>query len=354
MTSSAVSQRVGDLVFLRIRCGRIPVLFFGLVAVLLLTAGCFFDKSGKDTNTPAAPQVGVVDVDRAVQSHPQYQQLLTLQQQYNALAAKLEAARSAAAGSEKGGSPMTGADQPASMPDAAVNDGLHAALEQEFQAKMTGKQTELNAALKAKAAALHAALNTELQEYTAALDKEYQPNIFDIQLKLKTVRLSETEMTSLQSELDRLQNEKSGKIAEKERQLAARFEQQMAPEQTAAGQQLDQYARQLQDEMAQKANAQSADIMSRNQPASLPSAPVQIPSSSGTGNEDEQLLAAKQREVENLRQVILDDIRDKAGKVAAERGLEAVFANVSVNASAVDITDAVIASFTSAAVRLQG
>lgn len=348
MTSSAVSQKVGDLVFSSIIRSKILVPFLGLVTVSLLAAGCF-NKPGKDTNTPVVPQIGVVDTQKAVQSHPKYQQLISLQQEYNALAAKLEAAN-AHAPAGNGGSP-----QPADSGQteaAKINNGVNTALEQEFNTKIAAKQAELHAALDAKVAAMRESLNGELKNYSDEVDKEYQPKIFDIQLKLKTVQVSKEEMTSLQNELSRLQNERAGKIAAKEQELAKRMDQQMAPEQTKAEQQLQQYAKQLNDELAKKAAAQSNEILSRNQTAAQPSA--QAPTApSGIRNDDEQQLVMKQHEIDALRQFILDDIRDKAGKVAAERGLEAVLADVTVNASATDITNAVIAEFAPANTRLQ-
>lgn len=344
VTSSAVSQKVGDLVFSSIRRSKILVPFLGFITVSLLAAGCF-NKSGKDTNTPVVPQIGVVDVNKALKSHPKYQELITLQQEYNALAAKLEAAHSLAGDSSS--TEMPGLAQP-EAPE--INSGVNTALEQEFKTKMAGKQAELHDALNAKEAQLRESLKTELKDYSDAVDKEYGPKIFDIQLKLKTVQVSKEEMTSLQSELDRLQNERAGKIADKKRQLAAQMDRQMAAEQAAAEQQLKQYSEQLNNEMAQKSAAASNEIMSRNQPPSQPPVQAQVPA--GNRDEDEQRLAMKQHEIDALRQFILDDIRDKAGKVAAERGIETVLANVAVNASATDITDAVIASFAPAAARL--
>jgi len=41
----------------------------------------------------------------------------------------------------------------------------------------------------------------------------------------------------------------------------------------------------------------------------------------------------------------MNDIRDKAAKIAAERGLETVLTGHAVNINAVDVTDAVIAAF---------
>ena len=44
-----------------------------------------------------------------------------------------------------------------------------------------------------------------------------------------------------------------------------------------------------------------------------------------------------------LQDSIIENIKDKTGKVAVDRGFEAVLTNALVNVSGVDITDAVIA-----------
>lgn len=309
-------------------------LFF-LVSVALVTSGCSFWKS-QDTKPPA-PQVGIIDMNKAIKAHPRYNEAAMLEKQYNALAAKVQAGTSLPQPVEQAAPDMTN-----------VADGINAALEQEFNAKMADKKAELNAGLKAKAEEFHSKLSADLAAYREEIDKIYQPQIFSLQLKLKTVQLTNEEMASLQTELERLQNERKTKLASKEQELDKKLDAMMAPEQAAVEQQLSAYARQLHNELSQKGAAQTAEIASRNQP------PVSSQSSQADLSSLEQQLTAKQREIQSLQQFIIEDIRSKAAKTAAERGLEAVLAKAKVNISAVDITDAVISSFSSSNnIRLQ-
>lgn len=328
---------MGDLVF-QSKNSKI----LGLLAILVLLAVLVVAypkwKTKEDTNNPVTPQplVGVIDMNKAIKAHPKYQQLVALQQQYNSIAAKAEAeARTPTVNPSQDYSTVI--DAP-----AGYNAGIGAALEQEYNAKIADKKAQLDAALAAKADKAHQNLSAELKSYSDELDKTYQPQIFSIQLKIKTVQLTKEEMAALQTELDKLQNERAAKLAAKEHELAARMEQIMAPEKASAEQQLEAYAKQLHQELSAKGDAKNAEIAARNQQP-VPAAPQQSVASGQSGAE--QQLAMKKQEIDALTQLIIDDIRDKAAKVAVGQGLDTVLTNIKVNVSAVDITNAVIGEF---------
>ncbi len=214
-----------------------------------------------------------------------------------------------------------------------VDAGLNTALGQEFKAKMDAKQAELTAGLRTKADQLRSDLTAELKTYSDEVDKEYQPQIFSLQLKLKTVRLDKEEMAALQSQLDTLQKERTTKLSAKEQEQAARMDAVMAPEQAAAEQQMKAYSQQLNTELSQKAAAKTAEITARN----ITQQPQPADSSV------EQQLTAKRQEIDALEQAIVQDVTDKVGKIASEKGIDTVITGVAVNVNATDITDLVIA-----------
>lgn len=301
-----------------------------VLLVLVAATGCFNKTAQQDTAAPAG--IGVIDLNKAVEVHPKYQQLLTLKKELNTIVAQAEVEQQQAAAKAK---PQAGGLLP---PDGAA---LNTALEQEFKEKMAAKQAELQQTLAAKAGDLHSKLETELKEYSSEVDQEYQPQIFNLQLKLKTVQLSQEELTALQAEVQKLQQIRSEKLAIKEKELSERMNASLAPEQAAAEQQLAAYAKELQAELAQKAAAASAEIAARNQ-ASLDSL---APDPGAVTGQLAQQAGMKRQEIQVLEEFILQDVRDKAAKIAAERQLDSVIANVQVNVSAMDITEAVIAEF---------
>lgn len=301
-----------------------------VLLVLVAATGCFNKSAQQDTAAPAG--IGVIDLNKAVEVHPKYQQLLTLKKELNTIVAQAEVEQQQAAAKAK---PQAGG---LLAPDGAA---LNTALEQEFKEKMAAKQTELQQTLAAKAADLHSKLGTELKEYSSEVDQEYQPQIFNLQLKLKTVQLNQEELTALQAEVQQLQQMRSEKLAVKEKELSERMNASLAPEQAAAEQQLAAYAKELQAELAQKAAAASAEIAARNQ-TSLDSL---APDPGAVTGQLAQQAGMKRQEIQVLEEFILQDVRDKAAKIAAERQLDSVIANVRVNVSAMDITEAVIAEF---------
>ena len=303
-----------------------------MLVFALFIAGC--GTKAEDTTTPApapAPQVGIIDMNKAIKAHPQYNQLMTLGQQADTMVAQFEAQQLAAA--------RTAPAPAAPIPDMSQNQvaELHKASEQEFNAKMSAKQDELSPRITAKADAARQTLSAEMKAYNDQLDKEYQPQIFNLQLKLKTVQLNKEEAAAQQAELEKIQAKRSEALGLKQKQLNARMDELIAPEKAAVDEQLATYSKDLDAQISKQAAAKQAEIVARGQQQQIPIAPT----NQATSGMPEQL-AMKKQEFEALQGSILANITEKTAKVATENGYEAVLTNVAVNVSAVDITTQVI------------
>lgn len=317
--------RKGGLVF--IQRANIP-LFVLMVFVVAFTAGCF-NKPAKDTNISPV-STGVIDIAKAVQAHPKYQQLTSLKQQLNMIIAQAQAKQQSV-------------PSPLLVNPTQDNAALNTALEQEYKEKISAKQSELHQGLVVKADQIHNQLAAELKEYTSELDKEYQPQIFSLQLKLKTLQLSKEEMAAMQAELEKLQQTRSEKLAAREKQLAEQMNRIMDPEQVAVEKELAAYSQQLNSQLAKKAADKGAEIEARNNSAA---ANTNLANAIADNmHELEQQAGMKRQEISILEQAIIQDVRDKSAKVAAERQMDTIITNVQVNINAVDITQAVIAEF---------
>lgn len=300
-----------------------PVRF---LAVLLLStvllAGC--SRSTPETKPPEAPQLGIISVDKAVQSHPKYQEWQNNKQQ----AATIKEQLAATAG--KG----------IAQSQAAINlpgnmaASIQSAVEQEFKVKIAAKQQELQARLLEQAGKKRQELSAQLEAYAGELNQQYQPQLFNLQLKLQTVRMDEQQATALKQEINAVKAEQAAKLSAKEQEMAQQMEAALAPEKAAMEQELAAYAAQLNRELDNKLSAQTAELSAKlTQPAAAPSA---------ADSSLQQQLGMKQQEIKVLEEFILNDIRDKTAKIAVERGLEAVLTGQQVNVRAVDLTDAVI------------
>lgn len=299
-------------------CARL--LLVAAVTASLVIAGCGSQQA--KTNPPAQSQIGLIVMEKAIKAHPKYADVQRLQKDYAALAARIDAeqAQSLAAG--------------AGLPPAASPAGLEQAAAKEFAARMAAKEAEVKTRLQAAADQVSRGMGAELDAYARELDQEYQPQIFSLQLKLKTVQLSKEEAAPLQTEMDRLQKERAAKISARQQELLAKNDAVMKGKQSEAEQELTAYAQSLNGELAGKLAGRQAEMANR----------IAQPGTTG-GPAAVEKLAATERGIVALQEAIITDIRDKAAKVAVQSGLDTVLTEVKVNVTATDITDAVIAEF---------
>lgn len=294
-------------------CVRIA--FVAVAFASLVVAGC---GSQQAKTTPAPPpaqsKIGVIDMDKAIKAHPRYADVVRMQQEYAALTANV--------GADRG------------MPSAVDPSGLEQAAAKEFDARMAAKDAAIKTRLQAAVDQINQDIKTELDAYAAELDKDYQPQLFNLQLKLKTVQLSKEDGAAVQVEVDKLQQERAGKIAARHEELMKKADATMNAKQGEREQELAAYARTLNAELASKVAGQQAEATGR----------LTAPGQTGGGAAADKLAAAD-RDIASLQDFIIIDITDKVAKVAAEKGLDTVLAGVRVNVSATDITDAVIAEF---------
>lgn len=291
-----------------------------VVAVVssLAIAGCG-SQQAKTANPPAKTSFGVIDMEQVVKAHPKYGEVQRLQKDHAALAARIEAERAQGLSS-------------ANLPGVGSAAGLEQAAAKEFEARMAAREAELRTRLDAAADQARRDAAAALDAYVADVDKEYQPQLFSLQLKLKTLQLSKEEGAAIQAEVERLQKERAAKIAARQKELDDKSAAVMKAKQAEAEQEMAAYARMLQSELASQVAGKQAEMANRlNAPA--------VPDGSA------EKLAAAARDVAALQDFIIADIKDKAGKVAVEKGLDTVLSDVRINVSAVDITAAVIAEF---------
>lgn len=299
-------------------CARL--LLVAVVTASLVIAGCGSQQA--KTTPPAQSKIGLINMEKAIKAHPKYADVQRLQKDYAALAARIDAEQA------------QGLATAAGLPAAGTPAGLEQAAAKEFEARMAAKEAEAKTRLQAAADQASRDMATELDAYARELDQEYQPQLFSIQLKLKTVQLSKEEAAPLQAEMDKLQKERAAKISARQQELLTKTDAIMKGKQSEAEKELAAYAQTLNSELTGKLADRQAEIAARIAP----------PGTTG-GTAASEKLAATGRDIAALQEAIILDIRDKAAKVAVQSDLDTVLAEVKVNVSATDITDAVIAEF---------
>lgn len=300
-----------------------------LILSVVLFAGCSRSKT-PETKPPEVPQVGVINMDKAINAHPRYQEWQKLKQQAATLQQQLTGQATQASDASV---------PPAVDLQSSAANGLQAAAAQEFNAKMAAKQQELQAKLAEKAKKIQGELADELKAYAQELDTEYQSRIFNQQLKLQTVHMDEKEAAEAKKTLDALKAEQANKLSAKEKELGQSVDVLLAPEKAAIEQELAAYANKVNAELNVQTANQTAALSAKIAQSGIP------PATTAANPQLMQQLDMKQQEINALEEYILNDIRDKTAKVAIERHLDTVLTGYQVNVTAVDITDAVIAAF---------
>lgn len=295
-----------------------------ILTALVLASGCS-KQPAQETKPSVVNSFGIIDMQKATEAHPRYPEVAGLQRQLNTLIAQINQQQS---------SLRAGTGALASVESAAAA-GMQKTLEREFQIRMTAKQEELNARLEKSAMQFRRTLMDEMKMFEEIVDQEIEPQLMNLQLKMRTLQLTQEEKAVLQQNFDKLQRERSERLRLREQELHGKLEAWLAPQKKTAEQELSAFAQQLQLELAQKEAAQKEQFAARALP----------PLTAGNGNLPELQMQAdrKQQEIAGLKEEILRDIRDKTAKVAISLQLDVVLANILVNSSAVDITGNVIA-----------
>lgn len=298
------------------------------LGALLLLSSC----ASKTATEPVQPglKLAVIDMDKALQSHPKYQERSALQKELNTLLANQQVLAEQAA--------QTTIDE--KVPDQAPLDITTGPdqQQQQYQAKMAAKHAELNAHFDEEYAALRKQSSDEYDAYSAALDKEYQPAIFDLQLKLKTLQLSKEEGQALQDKLEKLRQEKSDQLAARQQLLSTALTAKLAELQQQSTAEMDRYGQQVTAELVPVSPPVTPTAADRS---------VQEPPAKPSGLSPDELQAINRlkAKIAALDDFMIQDIENQCGKIALAKGYELVVTNVTANISADDITAEVISQF---------
>lgn len=301
-----------------------------MIAAVLVMTGCAGKKQPQpDTKAPVTEaKMGIIDMNKIVKEHPRYNEYQALQLQINALMYQMEAKAQMA-------SPDLMANQLSEVHEAQTAEGLRVNQEIEQNIKVSQKQAELQAGFDKKRAQAEQGLKAELEAYSNELDKNYELPIFNLKLKLKAATLSQSEAAAVNAEIEKLDSERKEKFAAKQAALITQLNQSLSAEYDSLVAELRAYQAQVASENPAQTNKPAAPIAANNP----------LPASSDTESQvkiREQLAGLQQKQA-LLEQQIVEDIRNKAGQIAVEKGLATVVIDIKVNVRALDITDLVIA-----------
>lgn len=272
--------------------------------------------------------IGIVDMRKALKSHPKYEAVTDLKSQRSAEAMALEAASRYTVGSG-----VSAAIDP--------TDGLTDALLQKRDQLIRGKYDEANKRLQEHEQKLREQYEALHRDKIKAVDDQYLPEIFNLQLKLDTLQLTPEAAQNIHQQILKLRAEQSEQLNSIHNLYRQDISQEMQKIQETELQSINEYVARLDSELQEEAKTRRQQIVDRNQSAG-----------EAVTNGDDASIKASQERIDQLTEQIaagekeiFDDIRDAAAKIATEKNIAAVITNVDINITAIDITDEIIKQF---------
>lgn len=301
----------------------------GAICIVLCVALAFF--LGRDKSPAAAPQeqapvYAYADLEHVVMSHPRYSEYHHLELEYNAMVAQYQF--------EQWHYSNMAAQEGQSAAAFAVTDSLGTqALDQELKAKIALKENELNNDLKQR----YEKLVQEKKKTQPVISGADSLKIVNLQLKLKTLAMSKSERQATEEQLQALLR---GSSADQKvtNETAEAIAAEMAPYKEKAQKELQDYATQVKAELEQR-QAESRQNMLVQQQALIGNRPEPTV----WNKEWKDKLDAKEKEMNLVKDDIMDDIRAKAAVVAEEQGIDVIFCDYEAVGTAIDVTDDIIA-----------
>lgn len=287
-----------------------------IVIIAMLVSACGSKVSNE--------KIAVVDWDKVLAAHPKAEQLKQMKNAYDSL---LFSRRQQA---ETGKNQMAGLARLQNIKQKSQQSFLDA----DFTTKMAERDT-------VEQESLQKAYNQAVQEAQTAvagdeqtLEEGFSLRLFNLRLRLETVRLLPAEKEKLLQELEQVQSERSAARAKLQSKKAALVRERMASEQAAKEARMQAFAEELKGQMqGQFTNNLQQDTVSF---AQAPAAFADLLASV------DKELDTRQQAVETLQASMKQDIEGLVMKLAKERGYTIVFHKYKANIKADDLTQELI------------
>ena len=285
------------------------------------------------SKTGSGEKIAVVHWEKVLQEHPQHARLQKLKDEYNLLLDKRREQE------------IVGKTQMSSLAKLhqLKRNSKQNFLSADFFARMMEKQAAEQEKLKQLSGQFADQVDKELAEEEKKLDEHYKLRLFNLRLKLDTVRMLPEERSRVEAELKTLKAAR-----DRDRMLLMEHKmglvnQRMQPHVEAMQQRLDAYACQLQGQMMEEMKKGTDDPLLKKAPGALKEL---------LGTIDEEL-DKRQQGIETLETSIKKDTESIVIKLAKERGYSIIFHKYRTNVSADDVTGDVISGLKKLAARAE-
>lgn len=294
-----------------------------LLAGLLLLSGCGFSRWQLPFRQDK-PRFAVVDWDRLVEQHPKYKEWQRRKEQLETAKWLRERQK------ENGQQQLALLGQMKKVREAGKGQFQSA----QWSAQVAERRAQEQDLLRKKRAALEEEAESRVKADRDAVEEKYRIPLFNLRLKLSSVKMSDEAQKALLQEqqelLDKRQKDRADVEAEKEQWL----QQQMAADVAASQARLQAFSKELAGQVVQE---QTGLSLTGKTPQNQEGQP-----------ELDKLLQSMDKEIQQqedkekqMREEIDSDILSAIKKVNLSRKYTLIFRNPRANISADDITDEV-------------
>lgn len=290
------------------------------------------------TSTSNAPKIGYVNMENIVKLNPSYQQYKKLEQEYQAMEAQYT--------NEQKDLTFKAEEQAKSLQMLNNDQEITNQLNIELVSRIKAKEQELNMELQKQRIALINKYRGEIK----TTPNEADLRIVNLQLELSAAAepiaytedqkaIISAERAAKEKELKELLAQRGDSVQGNLNDLEQKVDSELAPLRAQGQQELEAYAASVQKELM----ARRDQMMKAKAEAIMAS--INLPKPADWNSAWNSKLSAKKSEMDALHDAIVEDVRMRAAVVAQEKGLDLILVNKVASTDAVDVTDAIIASY---------
>lgn len=313
----------------------------GIVVIVALLLGLFIHNRLDDKKTaeaPNMPKIGIVKMENVIKFNPSYDEYMKAKKELEELDAQYK--------SEQQSLTVKSQEQALALQSLGSDKEITDLLNTELISKVKAKEQELNIAYEKQRIALinkyRGQVKTEMTEADLRivnLQLELSSNTGPIAVTEEQKAAVDSERAAKEQELKELLASRSQPVQGNLQELEQKVDAELAPLRASGQKELDDYATNLQKELLARRDtmmkAKADSILATNN----------LPNPAEWNSSWDSRLNAKKSEVDALHDAILEDVRMRAMVVAKEKNLDLIVINEVSNVNAIDVTDAIIASY---------
>ncbi len=296
------------------------ILFFVLIAGSMSLVGC---GTKKEEPSQAIEQYGVADLEILVKSHPLYSEYFKKETEYNHLLERYKNERNKL---------IQIASMQAKLAAATEETALRSAAENELKLRVKEKEDEINKKLYKLYSEIEAKHNRGTENYNLEnLSPEARAHMANLQMKLTVLGVSGDEKEKIKQELHELLATRTLSNSSHQTDWTKEEIEKMNQAKEEGRAELENYA-------AQKAEEIKTSLTNDRQSAAQKRGEALFSDSEQFNENWKKQLENKQKEMSDLKDSIMQDIRREAGRVASEKNIKMIFVKYHTNIKAVDLT----------------